>query len=118
MTKNEMHIIGIVIMIMIVMDFSQANYNPSFGQIERNHVSNLACEDKCRLKCAFLLIPPFTPGYLICLYKCMATNCKANPIVQDCKSGCGLTKSVSVNDDAHGVAAADVVDSCLQECQK
>ncbi|KHN34756.1 hypothetical protein D0Y65_036156 [Glycine soja] len=119
MTKKEMKTTGVMIMIMIMLGFSQARYNPLFVQTRPTHVSDkLNCRDKCTLDCSPLLLPPFAGAFLICYFPCMK-KCHNNPIdvVHSCKSDCALTKSINANSDARD-PATDMVDSCVQECHK
>ncbi|KAG5052564.1 hypothetical protein JHK87_004762 [Glycine soja] len=120
MAKNEMKIIGVVIMTMILFGFSQANYNPSFEKIGPNHMSDgIVCRLRCENKCKkFLIIPPGLIFYLICYHTCYA-NCHDMPIdaAHDCITSCGLTKPVDFNNDAPGLAT-DRVNSCLVKCYK
>ncbi|RDY03086.1 hypothetical protein CR513_13359, partial [Mucuna pruriens] len=120
MAKNEMKTtkVMIMIMMMIMLNFAQADYNSSIVQIGPNIVSSKyisKCAEKCSLYCAPLLLTII--GYPICLLPCNA-KCPKKPtdVVDNCIIGCGLTKSIDINTDARGLAAY-VVDSCLQKCQ-
>ena len=63
MVKNEMKLIGVVVMVMLVMGFAQAYFNFPFVQIESNNMpSKLTCGPKCDLSClpyalVFILYP-------------------------------------------------------------
>jgi len=80
MTKNRMKLSGVVIMIMLVMDFAKVDFNYSFVQIELNKVSSkLTCGPKCDLSCLpyaliFILYP-------ICVASCMKECHKTSSIL-------------------------------------
>eukprot|EP00256_Glycine_max_P060775 XP_014629775.1 uncharacterized protein LOC106798315 [Glycine max] len=118
MSKNEMKLPGVVIMVMLVIGFAEADFNSTFVQIESNRVSSkprLTCGPKCELSClpyvlAFILYP-------ICVAACMK-QCRQTPIdtIYSCLSGCDAVKSLPDNNEGRG-RAAYVVDSCLDQCE-
>ncbi|KAG4956736.1 hypothetical protein JHK82_042453 [Glycine max] len=119
MVKNEMKIVGFMIMIMIVFNFAQAYHNLSFVQIDKNNMSSiLKCPYKYDLECLPALATGL--GYTICVTACIRNKCikkSTDDVVHDCIASCCLTKSNDINIDARGLAPY-VVDSCMQECQK
>lgn len=107
MTKKEMKVIRVVIMILIMFDFSQANYNPSSMQIGSNYGSDgrFACQIKCQKKCQkYLLLPPGVIFYIICYHSCFR-KCDKMPIdvAQDCVTSCVLTKPIDINIGIHSL---------------
>jgi len=101
MTKNEMKLTGVVIMVMLVMGFVEADFNSPFVQIESNSMSSkLTCGPKCDLSClsyalVFILYP-------ICVASCMK-ECHKTPIdiIYNCLTGCDMVKSIHDNVDIH-----------------
>lgn len=58
---NEIKFTRVMIMIMIIMDFTQANYDNLFMQLEPNKFSTklFNCPTRCVLKCGHVyFIPP------------------------------------------------------------
>ncbi|RZC29018.1 hypothetical protein D0Y65_000837 [Glycine soja] len=94
MTKNEMKTIGVAIMIML--GFSQANYNSPLVKIGPNRVyDKLSCRIRCELACA-----PLIPGgiaYIICLYVCASKCHEQSNDVDNYIIGHGSTNSINVN---------------------
>ncbi|KAG4918827.1 hypothetical protein AAZX31_20G115100 [Glycine max] len=114
MEKNKMKANGVMIMIIIMLDFSQAISKPSLDRIEPNRVyDKLDCLQKCELKCLPLLIAPGL--YVVCVKKCYDNICHDKPPINDCIIGCGLIKSIDINIDAREIA--NLVDSCVQKCR-
>ncbi|RDX92349.1 hypothetical protein CR513_25529, partial [Mucuna pruriens] len=99
---------------MTVLGLARASSNSTVVQVEPNNKS-LICSLECDLFCAPLAEIPLV--YPICLTACNAkcSQKTVNP-VHDCITSCGFTKSTQINNDVRGLAA-DVVDSCLKECQ-
>ncbi|XP_020207536.1 uncharacterized protein LOC109792527 [Cajanus cajan] len=115
MTKNEMKTIRIVIIIMIMMDFVQANHNPPLAQIDQNNVllKGTGCAILCGLKCVFTKFR--RSDYEKCIADC-DDKCYGKHHVYDCFNSCSLTKSIDNNIDTRGLLAY-VMDSCFQKCQ-
>ncbi|KAG4394917.1 hypothetical protein GLYMA_20G127000v4 [Glycine max] len=100
MEKNKMKANGVMIMIIIMLDFSQAISKPSLDRIEPNRVyDKLDCLQKCELKCLPLLIAPGL--YVVCVKKCYDNICHDKPPINDCIIGCGLIKSIDINIGIH-----------------
>lgn len=72
MAKNEMKIIGVVIMIVTILSFAQANNDHLFAQVESNNSDGLTCKIKCDLKC--IGYQPTPPLYAKCKDDCLK-NC-------------------------------------------
>lgn len=99
MTKNKMKITRVVIMIIIMFGFSQANPNPSFIQSGSNNTADkLDCYHKCSLECLpVIVVPPGIP-YEECCKRCVK-NCEKKPpvnVVHNCIARCGSTKYTAV----------------------
>ncbi|RDX69274.1 hypothetical protein CR513_51631, partial [Mucuna pruriens] len=119
MAKNEMKTIGIMIMVMIMMGFAQANSSPPIVKSEPSSVSEkLNCGTKCAYECLPLIFSPLDfLAYPICVTGCKNRCMKrSHGNAYECITSCGLTKSIDVNIDVRGLAT-NVVDSCLEECQ-
>ncbi|KAG4934514.1 hypothetical protein JHK87_048516 [Glycine soja] len=112
-----MNTIGVMIMIMSMLGFAQANnYNPPFVQVESiSETNRLTCPQACRVQCAALA--PVEPWYDKCVKECTA-NCKHNvSVAKDCFTSCALIKSININNDVRDLSTNIVMNSCLQECQ-
>jgi len=106
MENNKMKANGVMIMIVIMLGFSEAIHKPSLDQIEPNRVyDKLSCLQICELECSPLLIPPGVGGlYIICVKKCFDKKChdiKPTNAINDCIIGCGLIKSIDINIGIH-----------------
>ncbi|KAG5006123.1 hypothetical protein GLYMA_09G055200v4 [Glycine max] len=117
MTKNQIKTTALVIMLIIIMDFAQADYNALYVQNgPTSFPSKIDCYHKCELEC----LPLFITGavYIGCVAACFHDKCKKKPmdVVYNCISRCALTKSTEINNDDHD-PATNVVDSCFEECQ-
>ncbi|RDX80271.1 hypothetical protein CR513_39204, partial [Mucuna pruriens] len=119
MAKNEMKIIEIIIMVMIMLCFAQANSSPPTVKSEPKNMSEkIGCSTKCYFECLPLILSPLDfIAYPICLSGCKK-KCekKSHAIVNECITSCALTKSIDTNIDARGLAT-NLMDSCLEECQ-
>nr|KYP33760.1 hypothetical protein KK1_045357 [Cajanus cajan] len=114
MAKNEIKTIKVVIMVMIMMGFAQANHNPPLPQIDPNNMlfKGDLCSTLCTIKCAFT---SFTnPQYNRCIDNCIDI-CYKKHVVYNCITSCGLTKSIDNNIDARGLPT-HAMDSCFQKC--
>nr|KYP67271.1 hypothetical protein KK1_013595 [Cajanus cajan] len=70
MTKNEIKIIQVTIMMIIMLDLTQANYN-SFAEVEpRNDPTSIPCIYTCCNDCAIFLCDP--PKFKSCVANCLA----------------------------------------------
>ncbi|RDX82759.1 hypothetical protein CR513_36412, partial [Mucuna pruriens] len=84
MTKNEMKIIRVVILVMILLDFTQPDHNLSPMKIVQNTV-----KDCLGTEFAYPIY------YAICISKCP----EMSKIVYDCIIGCGINEFINVDID-------------------
>ncbi|ESW04274.1 hypothetical protein PHAVU_011G081600 [Phaseolus vulgaris] len=102
MAKSEMKSIGVVIVMMMMLGFSEADYGLS---------AQLTCPARCGINCLLANI-----AYPICFAACVAHCPKMSKDAFHCISQCGINKSININIDATG-AVTKVLDSCLQNCR-
>ncbi|CAJ1979281.1 unnamed protein product [Sphenostylis stenocarpa] len=105
---------GIVIIMMITLSLVvQAEKNYADMKMGSNiSPDELTCQAKCGINCVLANL-----FYPICFAICVAKCPKTLTDSYDCVTGCGVSKSITVNIDARG-NVVDVVDSCLQKCEK
>nr|KYP32447.1 hypothetical protein KK1_046881 [Cajanus cajan] len=96
MLKNKMKITKFVTMIMIMVGFVQADFDP---QIKFN-----LCLKLCNLKCVFKYY--FNkPVYRQCCHNCeVKCHGMANDATYDCITNCGMTKSINNNIGNHSLS--------------
>jgi len=78
MVKSEMKSIGVVIVIMILLGFSEA--------------VKLTCPAQCGISCLLSNL-----GYPICFAACVAHCPRMSKNASQCISNCGVNKSININ---------------------
>nr|KYP68551.1 hypothetical protein KK1_022182 [Cajanus cajan] len=113
MARNEMKIMGVPILVLIMLNLAEADYNPSLVKVVPNIVFNkLTCPAQCGVDCLLSIL-----GYPVCFAICVAKCPKTSIDVDNCIATCGINKSIIINIDARGDVVS-MVDSCLQKCQR
>ncbi|CAJ1978483.1 unnamed protein product [Sphenostylis stenocarpa] len=110
MRKAEMKSIGVMMMVMIVLGFAEAEL--------KSDSDGALCRVKCALKCAPQ--QPYPPIYSKCIADCQS-HCNslssASDAVNLCITGCDFIKSVAISIGAPDLAT-NWMNHCLQECKK
>ncbi|BAT90553.1 hypothetical protein VIGAN_06181700, partial [Vigna angularis var. angularis] len=95
MAKNEMKNVGVVVMLMIMLCFSEAK---------------LSCTAKCYIDCLKAGL-----AYPVCLNDCLAKCPKMSKEASECITRCAIKKSINIKIDGSG-DVSEVMDSCTQKC--
>ncbi|KAG2390447.1 uncharacterized protein HKW66_Vig0221470 [Vigna angularis] len=105
MGKIEMKCIGVMITIMILLNFAQ----PILSH-------GLLCDIKCRIRCFFAGVSQEL--FSRCMGHCESSHCSqlSNDPFYNCISDCHLIKSNAIND---GVAdnVNNEMNTCIQKCK-
>ncbi|WVZ03328.1 hypothetical protein V8G54_024134 [Vigna mungo] len=107
MRKVEIKAIGVLVMVMILFNFTHAELN--------SKTDGYICNVKCAVKCETKL---FSPSYEKCVQDCRShcNKLSSDPIYK-CFTSCNLMKFIAYNTGAHGLAN-NVMNTCMQECTK
>ncbi|KAL2997830.1 hypothetical protein AAZX31_09G062900 [Glycine max] len=98
MTKKDMKMTVIVIMIMFMLIFTQVNFNLSFVQIELNSYYTIMCDVEC------VILRIHKSKYRKFVYGCHAKCHKiCIDVVYNCISDCGLTKYLNDNINSYSL---------------
>ncbi|QCD87253.1 hypothetical protein DEO72_LG3g1787 [Vigna unguiculata] len=100
MGKFEIKIIGVIMTVMILTSFSEANF---------------WCNVKCKIKCEE---QPFPEVYDKCMRDCKSSCSKlSSHPVYNCITGCHLMKSIATKNGVNDLVD-NVMNSCIQECKE
>nr|KYP32448.1 hypothetical protein KK1_046882 [Cajanus cajan] len=97
MPKNKMNAIKVLIIIMLMTGFVQANFDPP--------MKHSKCYNICCIKCTFKYF--FNKRKLVECFKCCRVKCHeyANDATYDCITSCAKTKSIDNNIGNHSLAS-------------
>ncbi|KAK7342790.1 hypothetical protein VNO80_25746 [Phaseolus coccineus] len=108
MEKVEIKVIGVIIMVMILLSFTQAELDIK--------TDGFLCKVKCAFKCEPQL--PFPGLYSKCIEDCRSHCSKlSSDLIYNCVSSCRLMKSIANNISAYDLVK-NVINTCMKECVK
>ncbi|XP_058727740.1 uncharacterized protein LOC131599378 [Vicia villosa] len=109
MAKSEMKSVIMIMMIMLMLVFAQANHSLT----PKATKNDIPCLVTCGLECAPLLGDPIKYGACMALCQLFCGK-KTSQATYVCTRSCTYSKLNNINTDVREIKA--IVDSCLKTC--